>query len=172
MAVRLRIPAWVAPGNHVKLNGRVMEASAEPGSYLTMDRTWKTGDRIEMDLPMHLSVESMPDDPGLQAFLYGPLVLAGDLGDEGLTSQLIIGPNTPALYRPPGSGNATQTANRPMAPPLAIPSFRAAGPDPSSWIKPAGKPLTFQTTGQKQDVTLVPINSLFDRRYSVYWEVS
>jgi hypothetical protein len=32
--------------------------------------------------------------------------------------------------------------------------------------------MTFRTTGQKQDVTLMPINKLFDKRYSVYWEVS
>ena len=36
----------------------------------------------------------------------------------------------------------------------------------------AGKPLTFRTTGQKRDVDLVPLNSLFDRRYSVYWRIS
>ena len=42
---------------------------------------------------MHLHVEAMPDDPGMQAFLYGPLVLAGDLGNEGLTEAHIIGPN-------------------------------------------------------------------------------
>ncbi|HZL55535.1 MAG TPA: hypothetical protein VFC21_00540, partial [Bryobacteraceae bacterium] len=70
-------------------------------------------------------------------------------------------------YRP---GSAA--ANRPSAPPLEIPKFHAAGPGPESWIKPAGEPLTFRTTGQTRDVTLVPLNRLFDRRYSVYWEVS
>ncbi len=161
-AIRLRIPAWTSAGR-VKLNGRELEATAEPGSYLTLNRTWKTGDRIELEMPMQLSVEAMPDDPKLQAFLYGPLVLAGDLGNEGLTDRLIIGPNAPALYRQP----------RPDSPPaLEIPTFHAAGADPASWIKPAGKPQTFVTTGQKKDVTLTPINKLFDRRYSVYWEVS
>jgi hypothetical protein len=42
----------------------------------------------------------------------------------------------------------------------------------SSWIRPADKPLAFRTTGQKKDVTLVPLNGLFDRRYAVYWQVS
>ena len=46
-----------------------------------------------------------------------------------------------------------------------------AGADPASWIKPGDKPLTFRTTGQQKDVTLVPLNTLFDRRYSVYWQV-
>jgi hypothetical protein len=56
-------------------------------------------------------------------------------------------------------------------PALEIPSFRAASADLSTWIKPAGRPLTFRTSGQKQEVTFVPLNSLFDRRYSVYWSV-
>ena len=170
-AIRLRIPSWTN-ASRVRLNGRLMEASAEPGSYLTIDRTWKTGDRIELELPMHLSAEAMPDDPKLQAFLYGPLVLAGDLGNEGLTDKLIIGPNAPQMYRQPRPDAPPQAANRPMAPKLEIPTFRASGTDLASWIKPADKAFTFRTTGQKQDVTLVPINTLFDRRYSVYWEVS
>jgi hypothetical protein len=56
--------------------------------------------------------------------------------------------------------------------PLEIPSFQAAGADAASWIKPAGAPLTFRTTGQAKDVTLAPLNSIFGKRYSVYWQVS
>ena len=50
---------------------RALEASASAGSYLALTRTWKTGDRIEMTMPMRLRVEAMPDDPKQQAFLYG-----------------------------------------------------------------------------------------------------
>jgi hypothetical protein len=172
MAVRLRIPEW-ANGASVKINGKALEASASPSSYLTINRAWKNGDRVELDLPMQLWTESMPDDPKIQAFLYGPLVLAGDLGNEGLTERLIIGPNAPRL-RPPGAPpRAGQNPNAPLpVPQLDIPTFKAAGSDPSSWIKPADKPLTFHTTGQEKNVTLVPINKLFDKRYSVYWQVS
>jgi hypothetical protein len=46
----------------------------------------------------------------------------------------------------------------------------AAG-DTSSWIKPTGEPLTFRTTGQSQDVTMIPLNRLFGERYGVYWRV-
>ena len=170
MAIRLRIPVWTRAAR-VKLNSRALEASAEPGNYLTLDRTWKTGDRIELEMPMHLSVEAMPDDPKIQAFLYGPLVLAGDLGDEGITERMIIGLSAPNLYHPPRP-DAPAAQTRPMAPPLEAPTFKAASAEPSSWIKPGDKPMTFRTVGQKQDVTLVPLNKLFDRRYSVYWEVS
>jgi DUF1680 family protein len=155
MALKLRIPAWTKSAS-VKLNGRAVDVTPTPGSYLTLTRAWKAGDKIEMTLPMHLSVESMPDDPRTQAFLYGPIVLAGDLGSEGLTESMIVGPNAP----------------RPQRIPLEIPTLQAASADPGSWIKPADAPLTFRTTSQSRDVTLVPLNSLFGKRYSVYWQVS
>jgi DUF1680 family protein len=174
VAVRLRIPGWLRSAPSVKLNGKPLDASASPGSYLAISRVWKPGDRIEMRLPMHLHMEAMPDDASQQAFLYGPLVLAGDLGADGLTEAHIVGPNLrvgfPDLVQ---SGSPLDPVNRtPSAPDLDIPSFRAAGVDLASWIKPGDKPLTFRTTGQRKDVTLVPLNSLFDRRYSVYWQVT
>jgi hypothetical protein len=174
LAMRLRVPGWLRSAPTVKLNGKVLDASAAPGSYLTLNRAWKAGDKVEMELPMHLHVETMPDDRHTQAFLYGPLVLAGDLGGEGLTEDHIVGPNlrvgdpnTEQHGSPLGPANRT-----PPVPKIDIPEFRASGSDPSSWIKPADKPLSFRTTGQRKDVTLVPLNSLFDRRYSVYWQVT
>jgi hypothetical protein len=174
MAIRLRIPGWLQSAPAVKLNGRALDASSAPGSYLTLNRAWKPGDRIELDLPMRLSVETLPDDPRMQAFLYGPLVLAGDLGAAGLTEAHITGPNLRV-----GMANTEQygsplgpPSTAPPVPPIEIPAFRAASSDPSAWIKPAERPLEFRTTGQSKDVSLVPLNRLFDRRYSVYWHVS
>jgi uncharacterized protein len=174
LSMRLRIPGWLRSAPVVKVNGKALDASAAPGSYLTLSRSWKAGDRIEMELPMHLHMEAMPDDPHIQAFLYGPLVLAGDLGGQGLTEAHIIGSNlrvgAPATEQygsPLGPSNTT-----PPVPAIEIPAFHSAGADPSAWIKPADKPLTFRTMGQKKDVTLVPLNSIFDKRYSVYWQVS
>jgi DUF1680 family protein len=155
LALRLRIPEWLGSSASVRVNGKPLDASAGPGSYLAISRTWKSGDRVELDLPMRLRVEAMPDDPHLQAVLYGPLVLAGDLGSAGLTKELVVGPEGPQVGRHP----------------TGVPSFRAASDDLSSWIKPGDKPLTFRTTNQAQDVTLEPLNRIFDKRYSVYWQV-
>jgi uncharacterized protein len=156
LAVRLRIPEWLPSTASVRVNGKPLGASASPGSYLAISRTWNNGDRVEMDLPMRLRMEAMPDDPQLQAVLYGPLVLAGDLGSEGLTKEAVVGPEGPQMRRHP----------------MEVPTFRAPGSDPASWIKPAEKPLTFRTMNQAKDVTLQPFNSVFDKRYSVYWQVS
>jgi len=156
LKLRIRIPEWIASDATVQLNGDKLEASASPGSYLTLSRVWKTGDRIDMTLPMRLRVESMPDDHHLQAFLYGPVVLAGDLGTEGLSEKVIIGPSAPPLKQSP----------------LNPPALQAKGSGPSDWIKPTEGPLAFRTSGQAEDVSLKPLNSIFDRRYSVYWRVS
>jgi len=173
LVIRLRVPGWLRSAPVAKLNGRVLDASAEPGSYLAVKRAWQPRDRLELGLPMHLHVETMPDDTRMQAFLYGPLVLAGDLGGEGLTEAHIVGPNlrvgAPNVEQ---HGSPLAPVNRtPPVPEIEIPTFRA-GPEPGAWIKPADRPQTFRTTGQKQDVTLMPLNKLFDRRYAVYWQVT
>jgi DUF1680 family protein len=174
MTIRVRIPGWLRMAPSVKVNGKPLDASAAPGSYLTLHRAWKAGDKIEMALPSYLRVETMPDDAATQAFLYGPLVLAGDLGNDGLTEAHIVGPNF-RVGAPNVEQNGSPLAAQNMVPPIPpveIPSLRAAGAEAGSWIKPGDKPMMFRTTGQTKDVTLVPLNSLFDRRYAVYWQVT
>ena len=61
----------------------------EPSSYAKIDRTWKNGDRVDVKLPMRLHLRAIPDDPTLAAIMYGPLVLAGELGTENLDSKRI-----------------------------------------------------------------------------------
>jgi hypothetical protein len=172
--IRLRIPGWVQSAPAAKLNGKLLDASAAPGSYLALQRVWKAGDKVEIELPMRIYAEGLPDDPLMQACLYGPLVLAGDLGGKRLIPEHIIGPNhrvgapgTDQYGSPLGPANTT-----PPVPDLEIPTFRAGRAEPFAWIRPADQPLKFRTSDQKQDVTLVPLNRLFERRYSVYWEVS
>ena len=86
-----------------------------------------------------LRAEAMPDDPTMQAFLYGPLVLAGDLGGEGLTEAHIVGPNL--RVGAPGYG-AVRLAAGPGCIGSApfrrskYPAFHGVGRRPASWIKP------------------------------------
>ncbi|MGQ4384806.1 beta-L-arabinofuranosidase domain-containing protein [Streptomyces sp. SAS_270] len=76
----VRIPAW-ASGAGVTLNGRALPNRPAAGSWLTLDRTWRRGDRVEVTLPMRTTVEATPDDPDVKAVLHGPVVLAGAYGD-------------------------------------------------------------------------------------------
>src|SRR5262249_58782081 len=81
--------SWAARGGDEWRNGRVLDGFAAPGGYYVLDRTWRDGDRLAISLPMALHLHPMPDDPTLQAVMYGPLVLAGKLGSEGLTPDVL-----------------------------------------------------------------------------------
>jgi DUF1680 family protein len=170
LKICLRVPSWVAGSAIAKINGRALEASASPGSYLVVERTWRAGDTIELSLPMDLRAEALPDDRGLQAFLYGPVLLGGELGTEGLSPELITGPLGPRLVAP------NPIAPRPAGAPapvhdVTVPSLKADGPL-QSWLHRADRPLEFASTGQQSDIALKPFNSIIDRRYSVYWRVA
>jgi DUF1680 family protein len=158
LAVRIRIPYWANRGVAAKLNGKPLKAVSRPGSYLTIERAWKDGDKVELRMPMGLHAHSMPDDPTLQAFLYGPLVLAGQLGSAGLTKEMMRGDLK--------GGHIIK------GDPAPAPDFKATSKDLSAWIKPVpGQTLIFRTMGQAQDSTLVPLYKLFGQRYAVYWRV-
>ncbi|QAY75442.1 glycoside hydrolase family 127 protein [Sphingosinicella sp. BN140058] len=77
LGIALRLPGWCA-APHVTLNGRAI--TDRDNGYALIRRRWKTGDRLELALPMTLRTEAMPDDPNLVAFVNGPVVLAADLG--------------------------------------------------------------------------------------------
>ena len=62
MALNIRIPWWATNGGTIKLNGTALPAFSSPGSYLTLKRTWKEGDRVEVRLPMSLRIETLPGD--------------------------------------------------------------------------------------------------------------
>jgi len=107
----------------------------------------------------------------MQAFLYGPLVLAGDLGSDGLDESRIIGDQGPR-FAISGAGQPPQRGDAPAPlPAIEIPVLKAANADPASWIKPSGGLMTFRTVGQRTDVTMRPLNSIFGKRYAVYWQV-
>ncbi|TRO87574.1 glycoside hydrolase family 127 protein [Glycocaulis profundi] len=81
-AIALRAPGWCeAPA--LRINGEEADASPDANGYLTVRRSWSSGDVIELDLPMALRLEPTPDDDGVVALLHGPTVLAADLGPAG-----------------------------------------------------------------------------------------
>jgi DUF1680 family protein len=72
-AVRLRIPAW-AEGASLRINGT--SQPVEPGTFAAVHCEWRTGDRIELELPLHMRVQSVDaGHPDTVALLAGPLVL-------------------------------------------------------------------------------------------------
>jgi len=153
LSINLRIPYWVEGGS-VKINGAALPAFASPGSYLTLNRVWKPGDKIELSLPMALHIDAMPDDETIQAVMYGPLVLAGRF--EEVTRDMSYGDYEPK------AGDQRK-----------VPEISANSAKPTAWIEPdATRPLTFQAVGQSQPLTLIPLNRVIHERYAVYWKVN
>jgi hypothetical protein len=73
--LRLRIPEW-ARGASISINGRGVRNEVTSGTFVGIHRQWKTGDRIELDLPMTMRLESIDrHHPETVALCFGPLAL-------------------------------------------------------------------------------------------------
>ena len=145
----LRRPFWAGDGFRVKVNGAALKTAPAPDSYVEIARTWKAGDTVEVSMPKSLRKEALADNPNRIAAMWGPLVLAGDLGPEQRFDQ----------SREP----------RPNVPVLVAPEQPV-----SNWLKPvADKAGTFRTAGVglKQEIDFVPFYQLERRRYAVYWDM-
>ena len=162
--LHVRIPYWVTPGEaRVMINGKRFGATTTPSSYVTINRRWRKGDRVEVRLPMYLHLSPMPDDSSVAAIMYGPLVLVGELGTEEMSDAMRNGFSSADVNRAYFEGAALP------APYLALPDGNL-----NAWITPiSGKPLTFRTVGigRPHDVTLIPFHRLFGQRYAVYWNL-
>jgi len=93
-AVSLRIPAW-AEGASVAVNGK--RESAAAGIFARVTRQWKSGDRIEIELPTKIRLEAIDaQHPNTVALLSGPLVLfaLGDAQPTVTPAQLMAAKKT------------------------------------------------------------------------------
>ena len=90
------------------------------------------------------------------AVMYGPMVLSGRLGAQGLTKEMMYGGYDTTL----------------VGDPVAAPDIIGDKKNPLAWLeRVAGEPLTFRAIGQSQPITLVPFNKLWGERYATYWKV-
>lgn len=71
----LRVPYWAEKGFYIKINGQQEQLETKRGSYVTLEREWKDGDRIEVYIPFSFRLEPTPDMPDIVSIMYGPLVM-------------------------------------------------------------------------------------------------
>lgn len=155
--IYVRHPKW-ADGFGVKVNGKTSPAG-NAGTFVKLQRTWRNGDVITANLPMKLWVEPMRDDPSLKAFLYGPLVLAGLLGQADMPAEAPYAGNNQLQFR---------SVPDPVVPVLAASEASAAG----SLRQTA--PLEFSATSSAggEAIRFVPLAWVTRDRYSVYWKTA
>jgi DUF1680 family protein len=179
----VRRPTWAGDGFRIAVNGEALaqptlaalrasgggrasreeEARPQPSSYVEIERTWKTGDKIELTLPKSLRLEPTPDQPQVAAIMWGPLVLAGDLGP-----------------RREGRGRVADGSATNAPAPQPVPVLVTGGKALAEWVVPSGKPNEFVAKGvamipEQQsapgDVALAPFYRTHRRRYSGYFDI-
>jgi uncharacterized protein len=159
LTLKIRHPSWCR-GLEIKVNGRPLQVSQQPGRYVAIDRVWRNRDTVEVKLPMSLRVEQLPGRSDVLAFVYGPIVLAGRLGKEGLApgADIIVNERT--------TGDVLKAD-------VEVPKLRGNAEEIVSKVKRASDgSLTFQTNdiGAPHDVSLIPYFRIAHERYTIYWE--
>lgn len=141
-AMRIRKPHW-AKAAQVKLNGALQNIEADKEGYFVISRSWRNNDKVELVTPLDFYTQAMPDNVHRKAVFYGPVLLAGVLGNKEPEPQEV-----PVLVTP------TVDANQ---------WFQPAG----------NGALAFRTAGNAvpKQVQLIPFNQTADEYYTVYWDV-
>ena len=166
--LHLRQPGWVTPGAYtIKVNGKPVPVTTAPCSYVAVRREWREGDRVEIVLPMHTTVEGLPDGSPWYAILHGPIVLAHPAGTRDL-----------AGLRANGSRMAHVAAG-PLEPLDQVPVLlTTAAAIPGKVVAdPAAGPLHFRLVDVVAPATtdgldLIPFFRLHDARYQMYWQTT
>jgi DUF1680 family protein len=156
--LKLRHPGWSRTAT-VLVNGAEVARSAVPGRYLDLTRRWEDGDQIELHLIMATAAESLPAAPDIVAFTYGPLVLAGALGRDGLAPGADIVVNE----RKYGEYNGA-----PFTAPTLVGDPRVLAQS----IRATENPLEFTiASAQGTPIRLIPYHRIAHERYATYWQV-
>jgi len=141
--LNVRQPGW-CPGMTVRVNGRRWGSREDASGYVAIAREWRSGDAVDVELPMTLRVEPLPGAPDIVAFVNGPIVLAGRLGREGLA------PGNQIIVNERESGSMLNI-------PIDMPTLQ-------------GDPLAAGLRKQR-DGDLAPYHRLAHERYNLYWKV-
>lgn len=160
VSMRVRCPGWAPAAPVFVLNGRPLAVDAKLGEYAEIKRVWKTGDQLTVTIPMQLRTESLEGDSGKVALLYGPLVLAADLGPVERSGSFPYAVEQWDNFRKPAA----------TVPVLVVPE----GKQLLDCIEPVpGSNLVFRTVGlgQPNEVVLKPFKDIFYNHYTIYWDV-
>lgn len=156
--LRVRHPSWLAADAQVLVNGKKQAAVAENG-YLVLAKPLQKGDLVQLVLPMALRVEQTPDNPNIGAVFYGPVLLAGELGEKGIEHTSFEAEDAWGLTGKPEISD--------------IPVLVGDKSQPAKWITAvSGQPLVFTThASDRRELTLKPFYDFTGQRYSVYWDL-
>ncbi len=77
----VRIPGWCERAN-ATVNAKRVEAKPDPGTYLVIEREWRDGDKVVLELPMELSVKVWEQNQDAVSVHRGPLAYSLKIGER------------------------------------------------------------------------------------------
>ena len=160
LSVKIRHPGWCQQ-LVLTINGKVRLNSDNPGSYVEIDRIWRKGDVIEVQLPMQLRTQMLPGCNDIAAVMMGPIVLAARMGNEGLQpgADIIVNERT--------YGDMLNI-------PMEQPQLSVKDTPLDAKIRRTSKDkLVFRTRSVNPDreLELIPYHRIAHERYHLYWKL-
>ena len=160
----VRYPSWVKDGAlKIMVNGKIISFTTHPSSYVTIDRLWKKGDVVQVKLPMHNTIEHLPNVPEYIAIMHGPILLGAKTGVEDLSGLVA----NDSRWGHIASGKKLPINKAP----IIIEDSIASLTDKLTPV--AGKPLTYTASQIKLvnpiAVIFEPFFKIHDARYMMYW---
>ena len=111
--LHLRIPGW-CHGASIKVNGKHVDATPT-GGYAVLNRTWTSGDRVELHLPMTITVRRWPQNGDSATIDHGPLTYSLKIDEQWTLT------NAPGAMPTPLDGHAADSNDSsPGAMPAAL----------------------------------------------------
>lgn len=163
----VRYPYWVNEGTlKISVNGKSLSFIPNSSSYILIDRKWKKGDVVDIELPMHNSVVSLPNVPDYVAFMHGPIVLAAKTGTQDLRGLIA----DDSRWAHIASGKKLPLDKAPIIIADNIDSLI------NKIIPVEGKDFTFTFSPDVEiinpiKIELEPFYKIHDARYEMYWMV-
>lgn len=163
-SLMIRYPLWVKDGAlKVMVNGKSISFANHPSSYISIKRLWKKGDVVTIKLPMHNTIEPMPNVPNYIAIMHGPVLLGAKTGTEDLKGLVA----DDSRWGQISGGKKLPIDKAPIIVEDDIASL-------NNKLKPvAGKPLHFTANSIKMinpvNVVFEPFYKIHDARYMMYW---
>jgi hypothetical protein len=77
----LRVPKWT-PSAAVQINGNDVSVETKPPCYLVLEREWKDGDTVALDLPMQTTLRTWTKNHNAVSVDRGPLTYSLKVGEK------------------------------------------------------------------------------------------
>lgn len=165
VTLALRYPDWAVDEPRMSINGEAVTADVTPGGFIELDRDWRAGDTVSLELPMEARLEGLPDGSDYSAVLYGPIVLSAPvdpfedevldfLADDSRMGHIAAGPLCPIEQAP-----------------MLVTGAEGL---PGALERLPGEELRFRAPGAIQPeryagLELIPFFRVHRTRYMVYW---